>query len=151
MLVSALEHRAAIEKLYKDDSVLPEIEALEMSRVEWKCAEQLCTALKDATEYFSRASSPNLPFVIIAMDELDQCVATMSIQPDIEPAIRAAAALAKRTLNRYYSLTDQADAYRISMVLHPRHKLEYFKNIGWSDAWIADAEAVTRSVYNDNY
>ena len=71
--------------------------------------------MKQATEYFSRANRPNLPFVIIAMDELDRQLSTMSINNALEPAIRAATGLAKRTLNRYYSLTDQADAYRVSM------------------------------------
>ncbi|KAI4293807.1 hypothetical protein K525DRAFT_174815, partial [Schizophyllum commune Loenen D] len=114
----------------------------ELSRHEWKCAEQLRDALepmKQATEYFSRANRPSLPFVIVAMDELDRQLSTTSINMTLEPAIRAAAGLAKRTLNRYYSLTDQADAYRISMVLHPRHKLEYFKRAGWSAEWIAEA------------
>ncbi|TRM62979.1 hypothetical protein BD626DRAFT_358875, partial [Schizophyllum amplum] len=94
---------------------------------------------------------PNLPFVIIAMDTLDERLATLSINNDLEPAIRAAANLAKRTLNKYYSLTDQADAYRIAMVLHPRHKLEYFEKIGWPSDWISAAQAVTRSVFDSRY
>lgn len=71
--------------------------------------------MKQATEYFSRANRPHLPSVIIAMDELDKQLSTTSVNMALEPALRAAAGLAKRTLNRYYSLTDQADAYRISM------------------------------------
>ncbi|KAL1724845.1 hypothetical protein EV714DRAFT_187146, partial [Schizophyllum commune] len=127
MLVSALEHGDAIDKMFKNEAVLAEVEAYELSRHEWKCAEQLRDALKHTTEYFLRANRSNLPFVIIAMDELDKQLSTMSINMTLEPAIRAAAGLAKRTLNRYYSLTDQADAYRISMVLHPQHKLGYFE------------------------
>ncbi|KAL1748219.1 hypothetical protein HDZ31DRAFT_30289 [Schizophyllum fasciatum] len=167
MLVSALEHRDAIDKMYKRDDVVKEIEPLELSRHEWKCAEQLRDALDQATEYFSRANRPNLPFVIVAMDELDRQLSTMSINTALEPAIRAAAGLAKRTLNRYYSLTDQADSYRVSMgawpclcalscakffiVLHPRHKLEYFKRAGWASDWVAEAERITRHAYDSHY
>ncbi|KAI4293593.1 hypothetical protein K525DRAFT_178483, partial [Schizophyllum commune Loenen D] len=119
-----------------------EIETLELTRHEWKCAEQLRDALepmKQATEYFSCSGCPNLPFVIVAMDKLDESLASLGVNSAFEPAVRAAASLAKRTLNRYYSMTDEADAYRISMVLHPRRKLEYFKEVGWSSEWIAEA------------
>ncbi|KAL1711436.1 hypothetical protein EV715DRAFT_172610, partial [Schizophyllum commune] len=94
---------------------------------------------------------PNLPFVIVAMDQLDEQLTTISLNNTLEPAIRAAAKLAKGTLNRYYSLTDEADAYRVSMVLHPRRKLEYFQSAGWSPEWITAAEALTREIYTKRY
>ncbi|KAL1733409.1 hypothetical protein EV714DRAFT_204398, partial [Schizophyllum commune] len=115
MLASALEHRDAIEQMFRKDSILSEIEPFELSRHEWRCAEQLRDALEHATEYFSRSGTPNLPFVIVAMDNLDEQLSTISINDALEPAIRAAAGLAKRTLNHYYSLTDDADAYRVAM------------------------------------
>ena len=49
------------------------------------------------------------------MDRLDKELATFCVDESLEPAIRAAASLAKATLNRYYSLTDQSDTYRIAM------------------------------------
>ena len=124
--------------------------------------------MKQATEYFSRADCASLPFVIVAMDKLDEQLTTISVTQTLEPAIRAAAGLAKRTLNQYYSLTDEADAYRVSMgasathttcslltnvptVLHPRRKLEYFQEAGWASDWIAEAEALTRRLYNAKY
>jgi hypothetical protein len=61
---------------------------------------------KDATLFFSR-STPNLAMVIPAMDH--------TLTQRFEPAIRAALGLAKKTLNRYYNLTDDAEVYRIAM------------------------------------
>ncbi|KAL1690455.1 hypothetical protein GGG16DRAFT_55641 [Schizophyllum commune] len=151
MLVSALEHRDAIAQMFRKEEVVQEIELFELSRHEWKCAEQLRDALEHATEYFSRAGSPNLPFVIVAMDQLDEQLTTITLNTALEPAIRAAANLAKQTLNCYYSLTDQADAYRVSMVLHPRRKLEYFETAGWTKEWILAAEALTRDIYTTRY
>ncbi|TFK60382.1 hypothetical protein BDN72DRAFT_779492 [Pluteus cervinus] len=59
--------------------------------------------------------------------------------------------LGKKTLNRYYSLTDESVAYRIAMVLHPRHKLEYFRSAGWEDSWVDEAECLFRAEYDENY
>lgn len=71
--------------------------------------------LKDGTEYFSRGT-PNLATVIPAMDHIDTTF-TNAIRSDSDahPAIRYSLRLAKKTLNKYYSLTDEAEVYRIAM------------------------------------
>jgi len=75
-------------------------------------------------------------------------------QQRFDPAIRAAVGLAKSTLNKYYECTDFSKLYWISMgkwyfvvllcyatdcwlVLHPHHKLEYFRHVlgGQMDWW----------------
>jgi len=50
------------------------------------------------------------------MDHIDM-VFTNAIKPnsDTHPAICYALLLAKKTLNKYYSLTDEAEVYRIAM------------------------------------
>ncbi|KAF9226090.1 hypothetical protein BS17DRAFT_655664, partial [Gyrodon lividus] len=47
------------------------------------------------------------------------------------PPVCPAIAIVKKTLNRYYELTDSSDVYHIAMVLHPRHKLQYFQQANW--------------------
>jgi hypothetical protein len=110
--------------------------------------------------------------VIPAMDHIDQVFTNCIIKKEqLEPAIRAALGLAKRTLNRYYSLTDLSEVYRIAMgaffsgplhfvlkrfllclqVLHPRHKLSYFKSAGWTPEWIETAEELVRAVFQSSY
>ena len=71
--------------------------------------------MKDATEFFSRGS-PSLPSVILAMDHIDAAF-TKSIHStrNVNPAIRAAIVTAKKTLNRYYSRTDDVEVYQIAM------------------------------------
>lgn len=52
------------------------------------------------------------------MDFLDSCFTdaiTPSDKQTKKVAIRAALEVAKKTLNRYYSLTDDSDVYRIAM------------------------------------
>lgn len=71
--------------------------------------------MKHATQFFSRGM-PNLAVVIPAMDHIDNVFTTGIIKThELDPAIRAALHLAKKTLNRYYSLTDRSETYRIAM------------------------------------
>lgn len=50
------------------------------------------------------------------MDHIDKVFAMASIQStQLSAPIRASLLIAKRTLNRYYSLTDESDVYRIAM------------------------------------
>ncbi len=49
------------------------------------------------------------------MDHIDEYLATVSQNVKYSEAIRAALALGKRTLNRYYDKTDHSEVYRIAM------------------------------------
>jgi hypothetical protein len=71
--------------------------------------------LKDMMLFFS-CRMPNLTTVIPAMDYIDT-VFTNVARPtsDLSSAVQAAIEIVKKTLNRYYSLTDASDVYRIAM------------------------------------
>ncbi|KAG1724563.1 uncharacterized protein EDB91DRAFT_1004527, partial [Suillus paluster] len=110
----------------------------ELADNEWEITRQLCDilkVLKDATLFFSR-STPNLATVIPAMDLIDERMTMYSHDTKFLPSIRSAIGLAKKTLDRYYQMMDMSEVYRIAMVLHPCHKLSYFKSAGWEDGWI---------------
>ena len=71
--------------------------------------------LKDATLFFSR-SMVNLAMAIPAMDYIDKVFTTGMLNDEgFDPAICAAVGLAKKTLNKYYSLTDLSRVYCIAM------------------------------------
>ena len=59
--------------------------------------------------------------------------------------------LARKKMDRYYSLTDSSNTYRIAMVLHPGMKLEYFHNQKWEEEWIEQAETLVREEYTTKY
>ena len=98
------------------------------------------------------------------MGHIDEHLATATIDNKYPLAIKAALAIGKKTLNRYYDKTDHSEIFRIAMgtlfsysstffsylqlVLHPRHKLKYFKNAGWQDDWIEQAEEIVRTEFN---
>jgi len=103
------------------------------------------------------------------MDHLDQHLATSAVDLSLPASIRAAASLGKQTLNKYYTMTDLSEVYRIAMskalsflqpsfillthlvVLHPRHKLEYFKKAKWDDDWIDTAKQIVRDEFERSY
>jgi hypothetical protein len=72
---------------------------------------------KDATMFFSR-STPNLATVIPAIDHIDEILTSHRSNISLNPAVQSALALGKKTLDRYYSLTDSSDVYRIAMGRH---------------------------------
>jgi hypothetical protein len=37
------------------------------------------------------------------------------------------------------------------LVLHPRHKLHYFKTAGWEKTWIETAEMIVREEFDRTY
>lgn len=73
-------------------------------------------------------------------------------------------------MNKYYTLSDDSDIYRIAMgeyrvwlfvlcsavltlklVLHPSLKLDYFREARWPDTWIEGATEVTRNAWESRY
>ncbi|TFK82776.1 hypothetical protein K466DRAFT_463774, partial [Polyporus arcularius HHB13444] len=116
--------------------------SFELNDEEWKVVRQLREVLKvfkDATLFFSRGT-PNLATVIPAMDHIDSILTTANVSHrKYCNAIRVSCGLAKRVLDLYYSLTGSSTTYRIAMVLHPRHKLAYFRKLRWPEAWIRTA------------
>ncbi|KAG2740682.1 hypothetical protein P692DRAFT_201727755 [Suillus brevipes Sb2] len=152
MLEFALQYRKAIDTM--TDKRRLGLGPFELKENEWGLVAQLrdvLKILKHATLYFSRGS-PTLAMVIPAMDHIDSVFTAGIINHQtLNPSIRAALKLAKRTLNRYYSLTDKSETYRIAMVLHPQHKLEYFKAAGWEDEWVTTAHNIVHTEYERSY
>jgi hypothetical protein len=69
---------------------------------------------KDASLFFSH-STPNLATVIPAMDHIDQKLTTDALNPRYQSSIQALLMIGRKTLNRYYNLTDNSELYRIAM------------------------------------
>jgi hypothetical protein len=49
------------------------------------------------------------------MDHIDKHLATSAINDDYPLALKAALAIGKKTLNKYYEKTDHSEVYRIAM------------------------------------
>src|ERR1700753_435318 len=80
---------------------------------------------KDATLLFSADSKSTIANVITTMDKIDDLITTTVVpatarrrQRVVHVSIREALALAKKTMNKYYSATDDSNVYRIAMGTH---------------------------------
>ncbi|KAF5345748.1 hypothetical protein D9758_011876 [Tetrapyrgos nigripes] len=125
-----------------------------LSKKEWAIAEQLyevLDVLRDATLLFSSCNTPNLATVLPVLDDIDRRFTEMGLSSKFDPAIHAAVSLAKKTLNKYYGKFDYSEVYRVAMILHPRHKLNYFNTADWPDSWVATAKEMVQEVYDRDY
>ncbi|KAH7905008.1 hypothetical protein BJ138DRAFT_1018302, partial [Hygrophoropsis aurantiaca] len=112
MLNFAIEYKAGLIAMSGDaDNGLRQYE---MSKKEWEIAEQLRDIFKDATLFFCRGT-PSLATVIPAMDHINKILASQCANKKFVRPIRVALAMGKKTLDRYYNLTDASDVYRIAM------------------------------------
>ncbi|KAJ3748266.1 hypothetical protein EV360DRAFT_89761 [Lentinula raphanica] len=75
------------------------------------------------------------------MDVIDEAFATGIISTDV----------GKKTLNKYYELTDDSHLYCIAIVLHPSLKLDYCCIAGWPETWINRAVAITRERWEGSF
>ncbi|KIL63648.1 hypothetical protein M378DRAFT_79408, partial [Amanita muscaria Koide BX008] len=162
MLVFAIEYQRVIDQIAGEcDSNLCDYE---VQRNEWTVARELRDVFKDATLFFSREAAPNLPMVIPAMDHINEVLETTAVSTNFSTAVTSALDVGKCTLNRYYSKTDFSETYHIAMVfqslmlilsittvLHPWHKLNYFRHVDWPEEWIKTAETIVRTNYNVKY
>ena len=69
----------------------------------------------DATLFFSHGGTLNIASVIPAMDHLDEHLTMAAASHKYGPVLRAAVAIGKKTLNRYYDWTDHSELYWIAM------------------------------------
>ncbi|KAI6095003.1 hypothetical protein F5141DRAFT_1014148, partial [Pisolithus sp. B1] len=136
---------------------------------EWVVLGQLCDVMKvnpQGTLFFS-CGTPNLVMVIPAMDYIDEVFMTGMLDEQwFDPSICAAVRLAKKTLNKYYSLMDTSDLYHITMGTSTafnamiltnyfsspsHHKLEYFRHAKWEADWIKTVSDLVHNTYETSY
>lgn len=118
---------------------------------------------------FFLQGKPNINSVILVMYYLDQQLTTSALDTWYSKLIKASITLGKKTLNWYYDMTDHLEIYHIAMgqwiyfvlipsyvlnpftVLHPHHKLKYFRRAGWKDDWILMVQKIIHKVFEHSY
>ncbi|KAJ3816306.1 hypothetical protein F5880DRAFT_1455434, partial [Lentinula raphanica] len=86
---------------------------------------------------FFSTTAPSVAAVIPAMDAIDQSFASGIVETHrVAAPVRHALSIGKRTLNKYYALTDDSYIYRMAIVLHPSLKLDHFAKVKWPQPWI---------------
>ena len=104
------------------------------------------------------------------MDHLDSHLLNAASNLKYLITMKAALSIGKKTLNCCYNKTDHSEVFTIAMgkphlmnslslsnivlqytVLHPQHKLQYFKNANWLPGWINIAKNIVREVFKCSY
>ncbi|KAJ3965909.1 hypothetical protein EV361DRAFT_809920, partial [Lentinula raphanica] len=97
------------------------LSAYALTEEEWEVVRGLVAALlilKEATLFFSQDGT-TISTVIPAMDAIDEVFASGILnEEDLSEPIRHALSIGKKTLNKYYSLTDDSELYRIAMGMY---------------------------------
>jgi len=137
MLEFAIQYHPAIDAMTAIRDL--DLRKYELVALEWKIAAELRDVLKvgllvfnflflvlltynvfeqifkDATLFFSQGT-PNLATVIPTMEHINKVLTVSSDSPyKFSIAIRAALAIGKIAMNRYYNKTDHSEVYRVSM------------------------------------
>ncbi|KAG6904948.1 hypothetical protein DXG01_006070 [Tephrocybe rancida] len=122
MLSFAIEYQQAIDEFTEDRD--NKVRNLELTSNEWDIVKELAKTLKpleDATLLFSKGT-PNLPYVIPVMDQIDSLFTTALCSPTLSPTLRAAIKSAN-----------------------------YFKNAGWELDWIQTARTLVQDKFDRSY
>ncbi|RPD78153.1 hypothetical protein L226DRAFT_567834 [Lentinus tigrinus ALCF2SS1-7] len=113
MITATLNYHKVVKKICAEQKY--RLHKFKPSQQEWVIAKQLGSILKvfkDATLFFSH-STPNLAKVIPAIDHIDQLLTTTEVSQgsDYDSAIQVVCGLGKKTLNKFYFLTDTSINY----------------------------------------
>ncbi|GJE85026.1 hAT transposon family protein [Phanerochaete sordida] len=125
-----------------------------LSKKEWDLLEQLhavLTMFLRATDRVSRSNIPLVHEVIPVIDIITGKLLEAMTNDELPAQVRYGAALGYRLLNKYYSATDESIMYRCAMLLHPKYKVDYFRNQKWKADWITAAIEILRSEWEDHY
>ncbi|EIW54593.1 uncharacterized protein TRAVEDRAFT_86236, partial [Trametes versicolor FP-101664 SS1] len=88
-----------------------------------------------------------IPFMDLLTEHVDEFIADEMLHL----AVRGAAKRGRAILDKYYTLTDTTIVYRITMMLHPRYKTQYFKDQSWPEDWITEVWAIIEKEWTSNY
>ncbi len=186
MLKFAYTYRDAIDKLTGERAL--KLRDYELSENEWELVMQLRDCLKVSSHNYKRpttlisscqifkmvtlefsSDTPCPASVIPAMDRMHDELTNAAENVDYSVALRSTLSLGIKLLNKYYSLTDNSEVYRIAvgasntiysnhlliqlsrLVLHPRYKLKYFKKLDWDQKWIKTAEGIICDEFKRSY
>ncbi|KNF05324.1 hypothetical protein PSTG_01538 [Puccinia striiformis f. sp. tritici PST-78] len=105
----------------------------------------------EITLQVSTGGSTHIASVVIFIDQITEHLSTIIREPKYPPALRNACRIGLKLTNKYYSLTDSSPLYRITILLHPSFKDEYFKLAAWEPEWIAEAIRLARDMWVTHY
>ncbi|KAH9447868.1 hypothetical protein Pst134EB_021861 [Puccinia striiformis f. sp. tritici] len=105
----------------------------------------------EITLQVSVPGSARISNLVLFIDQITDHLSTVISDAKYPPALRNACRGGLKITNKYYSLTDVSPLYRITILLHPSLRDEYFKLANWEPEWIAEAIRLAREMWLTHY
>ncbi|KAJ7644487.1 hypothetical protein FB45DRAFT_737456 [Roridomyces roridus] len=144
--------KPAVEKLLADKNL--KLGAYKLNPTQSTLAvqlEMLLQFLEAPTKLFQSKNRPLIIDVLPEMEALDYALDLISKKATLCNVTRVAARGGLLALRKYYALLDECEAYRISIVLCPDRKLQWFRERGWDDDKIKDLRSLVVRRFTESY
>ncbi|KAJ6547933.1 hypothetical protein DFH09DRAFT_926647 [Mycena vulgaris] len=126
-----------------------------LTPAQWKLAKQLESVLEifeDRTRLFSQAEVPLIYEVIPMLEALEDKLMNVRDDPELPTVIRIAAIASLIVVGKYYALSDDAEVYRIAIIMCPDKKMQWLNtNPGWREQDRVDADRLVRKRWTETY
>ncbi|KAI5828050.1 hypothetical protein K523DRAFT_373910 [Schizophyllum commune Tattone D] len=146
--------KAAVEALTSQSDL--KLNAYRLTQRQWELSKELRDLLRifvPVTEAFSQKEMPLISDVLEVLDDIKEDLTNIRDSPlnlDKKPAspiIRIAAHAGIIMTNKYFSMTDECEVYRIAIALSPDKKLQWFRDRDWDE----DAVEAVRKLVLDRW
>ncbi|KIJ35363.1 hypothetical protein M422DRAFT_180814, partial [Sphaerobolus stellatus SS14] len=104
-----------------------------------------------ATLRMSQADTALLHQVIPVIDMIRTALENITSNDKLMFVVRHAARNGFQIIDKYYSLTDNSEMYRVAMIMHPSYKTAYFDKMKWEATWKTTAVDIVRRIWRDRY
>ncbi|KAE8212669.1 hypothetical protein CF327_g3711 [Tilletia walkeri] len=111
----------------------------------------LLTPIAKATAKFCNKRQPTIGDVVGSFENLDTVFSNIINDRTRPVAWRKAAERGRKVVLKYYGFSDQAEIYRLAVLLHPNCRKRFLEAMKWEKDWIVCAEDILRSNFNDFY
>ncbi|KAJ7147415.1 hypothetical protein C8R43DRAFT_889998, partial [Mycena crocata] len=138
------------------------LQSFRLTDPQWQLAKVLngiLTIFDRPTKLFSRKEVPLVHEIIPMIEDLERALIKVENASDLLPVVRVAAHAALLILQKYHSLTDDCEIYRIAIgaqfphdkTMCPDKKLQWFTKRGWDNEAIEEVRQLVIRRWNQSY
>ncbi|KAI0045690.1 hypothetical protein FA95DRAFT_1543462 [Auriscalpium vulgare] len=151
-LKSHVELRKAVEQLTGDRTL--GLTAFRLTDAQWELVDDLMEVLPlfdGPTLLFSKTETPLITEAVPMLQDLEKSLKQVREAEDVKPIVRVAAHASILLAQKYHSLTNECEVYRISIVMCPNKKLQWFRDENWSEEAVEEVRQLVILRWEENY
>lgn len=144
--------RIAVEQLTAPAA--NKLNSFRLNEAQWLLLEQVVDVLsifEDGTLLFSQSSVPLIHEAVPLLRSIQVSLAAVRDATDLPNVIRVAAQASLLVCNKYFSLSDDCEVYRIAIAMCPDKKLQWFRDQGWCEREITEVKEMVIRRWEESY